>query len=368
MDTLRWAEIVEGRGRGPAAACGRAALFPAALAYRLAIAARNAAFDRGLLCARRLPRPVISIGNLAVGGTGKTPFVMLLARGLRERGLQVAVLSRGYGASPDGPPLPRLVSDGARTLLSEREGGDEACLLARELPGTVVAIDPDRLRAGEMVARRFPVDLFILDDGFQHRRLVRDLDILLLDGASPFGNGRLLPAGRLREPVAAVRRASAVVFTRCPSSPPPDALARLRELNAGARVFTATHEPARLAEIASGKGADPRALRGTPVAALCGIAAPADFFRALEGLGARIVYRRRFPDHHRYRAEEIGAFAAAGASAGAAALVTTSKDAVRIPGTQALPLPLRVLEIEMRIGGGEAQLLQWIIESLGMKR
>ena len=206
MNALGWADIVEGRRRGAAAGCLRLALAPPSLAYRLAVAARNAAFDRGLLRARRLPRPVISVGNLAVGGAGKTPFAMLLARGLRARGLRAAVLSRGYGASAEGPFFPRLVSNGAGAILSPREAGDEAHLLARGLPGTVVAIDPDRLRAGEMAARRFPVDVFILDDGFQHRRLRRDLDILLLDGTNPFGNGRLLPAGRLREPPSAARR------------------------------------------------------------------------------------------------------------------------------------------------------------------
>ena len=365
MTALGWADIVEGRRRGAAAGCLRLALAPPSLAYRLAVAARNAAFDRGLLRARRLPRPVISVGNLAVGGAGKTPFAMLLARGLRARGLRAAVLSRGYGASAEGPFFPRLVSNGAGAILSPREAGDEAHLLARGLPGTVVAIDPDRLRAGEMAARRFPVDVFILDDGFQHRRLRRDLDILLLDGTNPFGNGRLLPAGRLREPPSAARRADAIVFTRCPGPPPPHALRRLRELGAGARIFTATHQPARLARPGPGPVEDPASLRKTPVAAFCGLAEPEGFFRTLEGLGARVVLSRRFPDHHPYRPAEIETLARAAAAAGAAVLVTTAKDAVRIPETPTLPLPLRVLEIEMKIGGGEAQMLEWVFESLG---
>ena len=365
MNPLYWSDIVEGRRRGIAAACLRAALIPPSLAYRLAISGRNAAYGRGILRARGLPRPVVSVGNLVVGGTGKTPLVKLLARGLRERGLRAAVLSRGYGAVREGQPFPRLVSDGSRVFLSSREAGDEACMLAHSLEGTVVAVDPDRARAGEMVARRFPVDAFILDDGFQHRRLARDADILLLDAARPFGNGRVLPAGRLREPASAVRRAGAIVFTRCSHPPDPDTLAGVRRLNPRAEVFTSTHEPARLVEIPSGTVREPRALKGKTVAAFCGIAAPEDFARTLSDLGARIALWRPYPDHHRCLAAEIEEFAMAAAGAGAEGLVTTSKDAARLPENLRLPLPLYSLEIEMKIGGGDGQLLEWVIESIG---
>jgi tetraacyldisaccharide 4'-kinase len=367
MNALYWSDIVDGKHRGPAAACVRAALLPASLAYRLAVSARRAAYDRGILRSRVLPRPVVSVGNLVVGGTGKTPLVKLLARGLRERGLRAAVLSRGYGAEGGGQPFPRLVSDGSRVLLCSREAGDEARMLADSLEGTIVAVDPDRARAGEMVASRFPVDAFILDDGFQHRRLARDADILLLDAARPFGNGRVLPAGRLREPASAMRRAGAIVLTRCPRPPDPAMLAVVRSLNPRAELFTSTHEPARLVEIPSGTVREPRALAGKTVAAFCGIAVPGDFARTLAGLGARVALLRPYPDHHPYTAPEIEQFAAAAAEAGAEAVVTTSKDAVRLPGDLRCPLPLHALEIEMKIGGGDGQLLQWVFESIGAR-
>lgn len=365
MDALYWSDIVEGTRRGTAAACIRAALLPASLAYRAAVSARNAAYGRGILPVARLPRPVVSVGNLVVGGTGKTPLVALLARGLRARGLSAAVLSRGYGASPGGPPFPRLVSDGSRVLLSPREAGDEAFMLARALEGTPVAIDPDRSRAGAMIAGRFPADLFILDDGFQHRRIARDADILLLDAARPLDNGRLLPAGRLREPASAARRAGAIVLTRFPRAGAPEALAEAGRLNPGARLFTATHEPSRLVELPSGAVRDPLSLRGRTVAAFCGIAAPGDFARTLTRLGARVALLRPYPDHHPYAAAELDRFVRSAAAAGAEAVVTTSKDAVRIPEGLTVPLPLHALEIEMRIGGGDEKLLQWVVESIG---
>lgn len=365
MNALYWAEVVEGRRRGAAASCIRAALTPPSLAYRLAVAARNAAYDRGLLRPRRLPRPVVSVGNLAAGGTGKTPLVKLLAAGLRARGLKPAVLSRGYGASPGGPPFPRLVSDGSRLLLPPGEAGDEAFMLAAALPGVPVAVSPDRAGAGEMVARSLPVDLFILDDGFQHRRLARDADILLLDSARPFGSGRLLPAGALREPPSAAGRAGSIVLTRCEGPPVPAVLALLSALNPGAPVFTAAHEPVRLAGAWGWPDAPLESLRGKTVAAFCGIASPGDFARTLSRLGARVARWRPYPDHHPYRAGEIERLARAAAADGASALVTTSKDAARLPGPSALPIPLLALEIEMRFCGGEAQLLQWVVDSIG---
>ena len=170
-------------------------------------------YEIGIFRVKRLPLPVISVGNITMGGTGKTPTVILIARELMARGKRVAVLTRGYGGSLEGET--RIVSDGEKLFLSPAEAGDEPCLLASSLPGLMVVMGSDRYRAGCLALKELSPDCFILDDGFQHQRLGRDLDILLLDGTAPFNNGWTLPAGFLREPISAVSRADLVILTRC---------------------------------------------------------------------------------------------------------------------------------------------------------
>ncbi|MDD5556495.1 MAG: tetraacyldisaccharide 4'-kinase [bacterium] len=359
MDGRRWREMVE-RERGGLLS---ALLLPASLLYRLGVASRHAAYRAGLVRRRRLPRPVVSVGNLVAGGTGKTPAVRLLAAGLLARGIRPAVLSRGYGAPRRGAP-PLVVSDGTRPLLGAGEAGDEPVMLARALPGVPVIVDPDRARGGE-AAMRFDPGVFILDDGFQHLRLARDADILLLDCRLPFGNGRLLPAGLLREPPSALRRADIIVLTRCESPPDPSLLSRIGRENPRARLFTARHEPARLVELTSGAARGLASLAGARVAAFAGTGRPDDFFETLRSCGAAVVAAHAFPDHHPYLPAEIAAIAAGASSAGASAIVTTEKDAARLPAAPRLPVPLLALGVEMRICGGGDDLLDCLLGLIG---
>ncbi len=189
-----------------------ALLIPCAFLYGVVLRLRAYFYARRILAAHRLAAPVVSVGNLSVGGTGKTPMAMYLARLFIERGKRVALLSRGYGGA--GGDAVRVVSDGSRLLLSPAEAGDEPVLLARSVPGLIVVTGSDRYRAGLEAFERFQPDIFLLDDGYQHLRLKRDINILLLDAVRPFGNGWTLPAGLLREPLSAVRRADFIVWTR----------------------------------------------------------------------------------------------------------------------------------------------------------
>jgi tetraacyldisaccharide 4'-kinase len=292
-----------------------------ALIYALVLRLRAAAYRGGWLPSHRLPVPVVSVGNLALGGTGKTPMVVWLASYLISRGKRVAVLSRGYGGSAEGEL--RIVSDGSQMLLSARESGDEPYLLAQKVPGLMVVIGADRYRAGLFALKELDPEVFILDDGFQHLRLKRDLDILLLDAKRPFSNGRTLPAGFLREPVSAAQRADLVVYTRCEPEVRPD-------LFPGKPSCWASHRLTGLAELASGAESGFEAAQGARVVAFSGIADPGTFFDLLESQGVRLTATLAFADHANYGEEEISALCRLKTASRSTLLITTQKDAVKL--------------------------------------
>lgn len=327
----------------------RAALAPASWAYGAAVRLRNLAYDAGLLRARRLSCRVVCVGNLTVGGTGKTPLVLALADALVRQGAKPCILLRGYGGSaPDGA----VVSDGREVLLDWRRAGDEAVLLARRLPGVPVVVGGDRVRAGAQALARFSPDVLLLDDGFQHRRLHRDVDLVLLDAADPWGGGRLLPAGRLREPAAGLRRAHAALVTRADEAGDREALRRAVAGWGIARMAWARHRPAALVESGRGPERPPDALRGRAVFALSGIGRPASFHRTLGALGARVVGAETFPDHHPYGEADRTAVSAAAAASGAEWIVTTEKDLVRLEDGPGLGRPTLALRIAMELLDG----------------
>jgi tetraacyldisaccharide 4'-kinase len=312
----------------------RQALFPLGLVWCGVAALRHFAFDRGLLAAHRLGATVVSIGNLTVGGTGKTPAVAWLCERARAHGRRPGVLARGYGRAA-GAAL-----------------NDEGEMLQRRLPWLLQEQDPDRLAAGGKLVGR-GVDYVVLDDGFQHRRLRRDLDIVCLDAARPFGNGMCLPAGDLREARSGLRRAGLVLLTRSDSLAADelgDRIAGVRELAGRAvPIFATSHAPVDVVAQPSGAPSPLASLAGRRVALLSGIARPASFRRTVEGLGAEVVADLRHPDHHRFTAAELAAAARAAAAAGAI-LVTTEKDDARMP----LAGPSRhVLRITLRFCAGE---------------
>ncbi|MEL7061711.1 MAG: tetraacyldisaccharide 4'-kinase [Acidobacteriota bacterium] len=305
--------------------------------YGAAHAARRSYWSRR---ARRLPRPVVSIGNLAWGGTGKTPVTAALARHLVGRGLRIAILSRGYGSAGKGV---RLVSRGDGPLLGPRVAGDEPVLLAGLAPGAAVVVCPDRHRAGQHAAERLdpPPDLFLLDDGFSHLPLARDLDLLLFPAADPFAGGRLAPGGRLREPLVASRRAHAALLTGALREDDGRRLAKaLRPHGFEGPGFvsrTRLGSPRWIADEA------PLAA-GTLVVAVAGIARPAGFFAAARAADLRVVEEIAFGDHHGYPTGSLERIRRAVARHGAQAVLGTGKDRVKLQGRLDLPLaelPLR---------------------------
>jgi tetraacyldisaccharide 4'-kinase len=306
---------------------------------------------------------VVVVGNLTVGGTGKTPVVEMFARALRDRGRKVAILSRGYKSK--APPLwkrlwhdfthqeaepPRIVSDGERLLLDSELAGDEPFMLAKNLPGVVVLVDKDRVKAGAYAIKRFGCDTLVLDDGFQYLPLKGRLNLLLVDKTNPFGNGFLLPRGILREPVKHLKRASYVFLTKSNGHRDEELEHLIRHYNPHAEIIECAHRPQFLQRVGNGEKRPLEDLKGRRIAAFSGIATPESFERFLREGGAHLVYARRFLDHYRFTSDDLREVYAEAEKAGAEFIVTTEKDAVRIAPADANPSrPLYFLRLEIEI-------------------
>jgi len=318
---------------------------------------------------------VVVVGNLTVGGTGKTPVVEKFARALHARGRRVAILSRGYKSktpplwrrwwwsiSHTAAPPPRIVSDGERVLLDSERAGDEPYMLARNLPGVIVLVDKNRVKAGAYAIKRFGCDTLVLDDGFQYLPLKGQLNLLLVDKTNPFGNSHLLPRGILREPIKHLRRASYVFLTKSNGERDPELEAVIERYNPGVDIIECTHQPQHLLRLGAKRAASEENgavaaaqrqplsfLKGRRVAAFCGIATPESFFKFLTDYGADLVARERFPDHYRYVEADFVELAAVAQRTGAECLITTEKDAVRIPYERAWDCPVYYLRLEIDI-------------------
>ena len=315
---------------------------------------------------RRLQTPVISAGNLTLGGSGKTPFVLWLVRRLREDGLQPGILIRGYRRRV--PEKITLAEAGAPLPVART--GDEAQLLLRAALAPV-AIGANRYLAGRALEQRFAPDILVLDDGFQHVRLARDLDIVLIDTLDPFGGGNLFPLGRLREPVEALRRAGLILLTRCePHRSYRGLTTRLRQINPRAPILKARIVPEAWIDCRTGAALPLSPPPGAPLAAFCGLANPASFWRTLRGLGCRPLFQRSFGDHHSYRPMELRRLAQEAVRLGAAALVTTEKDAINLcEGACELAAPLRLYYLRIGITvDGEEELLRLVKETIHRAR
>ena len=334
-----------------------------AVAYERAVQARLALYRKRVFCAQEIGCPVISIGNLTVGGTGKTPVAEMLARELQKRGRRVAILSRGYKSVPrpfiqrlknrvfkhlDLFP-PRIVSDGARVLLDSRRAGDEPHMLAKNLPGVCVLVDKDRVKSGLHALRHFDSDVLLLDDGLQYQRLRHRLDVVLVDRQSPFGNERLLPRGTLREPPVNLRRASYIIVTKSGSEPDTALLSRLRKLNPTAAIIECDHAPRHWQDLRTGEKFPLDHLKGRHVGAMSGIARPESFEEGVRRLGANVEITKSFADHHRFTKKEILRFLEWCDRRSLDALVTTEKDAVRFPEIDNPQVPMLFLRVEIEI-------------------
>jgi tetraacyldisaccharide 4'-kinase len=319
--------------------------------FRAGVFLRGALYDSAILPAARAGVPVVSVGNLAVGGAGKTPVALALAGRLLDAGRRPAVLSRGYGATRSDD---RVVSDGDGVLLGATEGGDEPVLLARRLPGLRVLCGPDRARlAGRAVTSG--ADVLLLDDGFQHRRLGRDLDVVVIDASNPWGNGHCLPFGPNREPRSALRRAGLVWLTHADRATPTglDGLRELAMRETGRAPVESRHAPRDLVDGRLGGPYPLSDLAGRRVGLLTGVARPGSVRRTVEGLGAEVVATFEFADHHRFTEGEVEDAIASSVRAGAELLVTTEKDAVRLPAVAAGDGRIRAVRIDALVLRGE---------------
>ncbi|MCI7600467.1 MAG: tetraacyldisaccharide 4'-kinase [Megasphaera sp.] len=321
----------------------------------------------------QVPAVVISLGNITVGGTGKTPTACMLARRLQSQGWRVALLNRGYRSRHEQGGA-AVMSDGQHVLLTAEEGGDEACLMARSLPGVPVLVGRHRAAGGRLAVERFGTQVLLLDDGFQHWQLYRDLDIVLVDGTNPFGNGHVLPRGILREPLEQLARAGAFLITKRDqiTQDRADAIVHtLRQYNREAPVAMAIHKPSYCLSFASwyegrsdGSGKLPP--DGRPILAVSALGNPASFERTLSDAGFTVAGAIRYEDHHRYSRDDIRQMADKAAAAGCP-LVTTEKDAVKLSASliREYGLPLYVLGITIEIVEGQEKIdtiLQAVLE------
>ncbi len=321
-------------------------LLPLSFVYGAVVALRNVFFEKHLYRTASVPVPVISVGNMTTGGTGKTPIVERIASLLQGAGKRVAVVSRGYRRLSTGFVL---VSDGSTITSTADASGDEAYQLAKSLAGVVIITDEDRAHGAMHAVNRLACDVVVLDDGFQHRALRRDLDIVLIDATSDPFSMPMLPAGHRREPLSGLGRADCVIITKCTAQMDSEAIAKRIGRYTGAPVFTSSYEPAALVDCRTGGSVD-ASLPGTQQAvAFCGIGQPDSFKRSLEAFGVRCSSFHAYADHHRYSAQELNDIARKAAGTGAGYVVTTEKDARRLDGVFDPGVPLVYLKMHAEI-------------------
>ncbi len=355
-------DVIMGRSEGTWAAVFGAFLQVCSYLFSGIVQLRLWLYRNRILRDQPLGCLVVVVGNLTVGGTGKTPIVEMFAKALRDRGRKVAILSRGYKSK--APPLwqkwwfwlnhteeapPRVVSDGDKVLLDSELAGDEPFMLARNLPGVVVLVDKNRVKAGAHAIKHFGCDTLVLDDGFQYLPLKGRLNLLLVDKTNPFGNGFLLPRGILREPIKHLQRASYVFLTKSKGHRDEELEAMIRKFNPGVEIIECAHRPQYLQRIGNGEQMPLRSLAGRKIGAFSGIAAPESFEAFLRETGAQLNYTRQFLDHYRFTHEDLETVFAEAKAAGVEFLITTEKDAVRIGAGENFPLPCYYLRLEIEI-------------------
>lgn len=327
-------------------------LSPLSAIYSAATRARLTAYRRGWFAVSKLAAPVISVGNLTTGGTGKTPLVdwvcrIVAGKTTPETTVKVCVLTRGYARA--NPKSQVVVSNGTDLLADEREAGDEAFLLARNLIGIAAVIaNPNRFAAGEWAIENLDSQVFVLDDGFQHLRLARDLDIVTIDATNPFGGGSLLPYGRLREPLAGLSRANCVVITRTEQADDWTTLEESIGRVAGAVPVFSSRMVTSGIRMLAGQGVDSERLLPQPLGAFCGVGYPESFFNHLRREGFSLAFTHAFADHHNYNQSDIDTLAEQAKSSGAQGLITTAKDATKLVSLNQ-QIPCHVLEIQISI-------------------
>ncbi len=365
----RWgADVIFGRAKGLRAALMRFFMLALSGLFRILVQIRLWRYRRGWKPQAHLGTQVVAIGNITVGGTGKTPVVELLARSLRDRGRNVAILSRGYkskkldrpqkwtdrkGNPVPGETMPKVVSTGSAVLLDSKYAGDEPFMLAKNLDGVAVVVDKNRVKGGLFAVGQLGADTLLLDDGMQYLDLAHSLDIVLIDSGSPFGTEALLPRGTLREPPRNLRRASYILITKCDGRSNEALITRIRKYNKTADIVECTHGPIYLENVFTRERQSLDFLTDKWVGAISAIAVPEAFEGALEKLGARVEIRRRFSDHYRFSRKEVESFMQRCVERDMELIVTTEKDAVRFPTPASIDVPVYFLRIEVEILKGQ---------------
>src|SRR4249919_311974 len=358
-------DVILERRHGARASLLRGLLYGLSFIYERLVQLRLYFYRHRILRERTLGCLVISIGNLSVGGTGKTPIVEKFARTLRAGGRRVAILSRGYKSVPrpvvrkwwqhfgrKDPVPPRVVSDGKNVLLDSMTAGDEPYMLANNLQDVIVIVDKDRVKSGLYAIKELKADTLLLDDGLQYLHLKHRLDIVLIDRQAPFGNEFLLPRGTLREPPRNLRRASYIFITKSTGEPNDELIARIRLYNRTAEIIECAHQPLYLQDVYTCEQLPLGRLNNTYIGSFCGIAAPESFEDGLRKLGAKIELAKRFTDHHRYSEGELQSFINRCLRRDVDMIITTEKDAVRFPRLPAPEVPIYFLRVEILILSG----------------
>ena len=312
---------------------------------------RRGFYQAGIMPVHTLGARVVSVGNVSMGGTGKTPVVSLIAKYLEAGSQRVVILTRGYGRATCG----RKILFGG--VGSWREVGDEPLMLSRALPAIPIVVDRDRVAGGKLAVERFHPRFIILDDGLQHLRLARDVEVVVIDATSPFGNGQLFPGGILREDLGALRRANLFFLSKVNQAKAIDDLVNfLRRTYPQVPVVQGAYQPKSLRNVVSHEQLSSESLRGELVMAMSSIGNPISFERSLEKLGARVVEKIRFPDHHPYCREDLATAVQLAHESGARYVITTEKDEMRLPAVEKPGVPILSLGIQLKVVSGEKQL------------
>jgi tetraacyldisaccharide 4'-kinase len=356
-------EVILDERKGKRATIVRGVLFTWSKVFQVLIQTRRFLYNVRILRDSTLGVQVIAIGNLTVGGTGKTPVVEKFARALRDQGRNVAILSRGYRSKPrpvhqwllnklllrDDTTPPRVVSNGKSLLLDSEMAGDEPYMLASNLRDVVVLVDKDRVKSGRYAIEKFGCDTLLLDDGFQYWKLRgRRQDIVLIDRQQPFGNGQLLPRGTLREPPSNLARANTIFITKSDGNTS-ELRQRIAQLNPSAGIIECVHHPLYLEDVFTGERHGLELLKKRRVASFSGIAQPESFEQGLVAQGSELVYTKRFADHHRFKQQEVINAINRSKKRQAEMIVTTQKDAVRFPKIDRRDLPIYFMRVEIKI-------------------
>ena len=361
-------DVILNRRKGFRASAIRFLLSGMSVIYRYLVSLRLWLYKSRIKREHNLGCLVVSIGNLTVGGTGKTPIVEKFAKALTAGGRRVAILSRGYKSvkptlkqkisnKVKGNPIrqepPRVVTDGKEVLLDSKTAGDEPYMLATNLKDVAIVVDKDRVKAGLHAIKEFDADTLLLDDGLQYLRLRHRIDIVLIDKYSPFGNEKLLPRGTLREPPKNLRRATYIFITKCDGNSNEELIQRIRKYNRTAEIIECSHKPKYLKNFVTGEELPLAHLKDKYIGTVSGIAVPESFEDGLGNLGANIEITRRYTDHHRYSKIEIERFVDQCINRDLDMIVTTEKDFVRFPKIGNNELPIYFLRVEIGILSNE---------------